>query len=312
MSQSDATVSQPEQESRDYSRTLWPDASLIGVAVIWGVNIPLMKTGLDDVDPYAFNAIRLLISSIVLVGFAVRERRNGIVPRPGLTWKAIFGYAAIVTVSYQISFLVGVSLTTPGNVALIIATVPMWTALIARIAVGEKLHLLAWCGLLVALVGTAIVALQGSVTADAKYLLGNAVILLSALLWSCGTVYSRPLLTKISPVQLAATAGVIAWPFHLAIAAMWSDTHAEEFHGVSIWAILLYSGILSSGLSQPMWHFGVKHAGAAHAAIVQNLIPVVAILAAWISRNESPTMPQLYGGTMILVGLITMRSTRRA
>ena len=61
-----------------------------------------------------------------------------------------------------------------------------------------------------------------------------------------------------------------------------------------------------------MWHFGVKHAGAAHAAIVQNLIPVVAIVATWISRGEAPTGPQMFGGAMILIGLVSMRISRGA
>ena len=304
-----SATSAPDAEP-DYSSSWWPDISLVGVAAIWGVNIPIMKIGLDDVDPWAFNAVRLLVSSLVLVAFAARERGQGVLPKPGVTWKHILGYAAIVTISYQVCFLIGVSMTTSGNVALIIATVPMWTALLARIFGGEKLKLLAWCGLVVALVGTAIVALQGDVNSDSRYLIGNAVILLSALLWSIGTVYSRPLLKKISPLRLAATAGVIGWPVHLLMAFMKSDTAVAEFSSVPIWLIVLYSGVLSSGLSQPMWHFGVKHAGAAHAAIVQNLIPVVAIIAAWFSRGEEPTMPQLLGGALILTGLIAMRMTR--
>lgn len=301
----------PEQPSPAASTKIWlPDLSLVGVAVIWGVNIPLMKNGLDAVDPYTFNAIRLLISAIVLCAFAIRERRAGIMPKPGVTWKHYLTYAAIVTISYQVSFLIGINLTTPGNVALIIATVPMWTALLARVFMGERLSLLAWAGLVVALIGTAIVALQGNVTADSRYLIGNAVILCSALLWSCGTVYSRPLLHMISPLQLAAVAGVIAWPVHLGVAFALSEGTVANFGTGAIWLILVYSGVLSSGLSQPMWHFGVKHAGAAHAAVVQNLIPVVAIVATWISRGEAPTGPQMFGGAMILIGLVAMRISR--
>ncbi len=74
--------------------------------------------------------------------------------------------------------------------------------------------------------------------------------------------------------------------------------------------IILYAGVLSSGLSQPMWHFGVRVAGAAHAAIIQNLIPLIAILAAWVSRGEKATLAQLVGGTLILSGLVVMRFAR--
>ena len=50
-------------------RSVWPDLSLLGVAVIWGVNIPMMKSALVGIEPFAFNAIRLLLSALVLVLF---------------------------------------------------------------------------------------------------------------------------------------------------------------------------------------------------------------------------------------------------
>ena len=61
-----------------------------------------------------------------------------------------------------------------------------------------------------------------------------------------------------------------------------------------------------------MWNYGVRHAGAAHAAIIQNVIPLIAILAAWITRGETATAAQLFGGALILGGLIMMRTARSA
>ena len=62
-----------------------------------------------------------------------------------------------------------------------------------------------------------------------------------------------------------------------------------------------------------MWSFGVSHAGAAHAAIVTNLIPLVAIAAMWMPRGKAATASQLFGGALILGELvITRRSGRTA
>lgn len=289
----------------------WPDVSLIGVAVIWGVNIPLMKTGLDQIDVFVFNAIRLTISASVLSSWAIRERRCGILPKPTMARKHVVIYAMVVGLSYQLMFLLGVSRTTSGNAALIIATVPMWTALLAHVFIRERLLRLAWLGLVIAFVGTAIVAFQkGDVTAGRAHLHGNLVILGAALLWSGGTVYSRPLLQQISPLQLAASSTVIALPIHWLFAFKQVPSNFPALASPNLWLIIVYSGVLSSGLAQPMWHFGVRHAGAAHAAIIQNLIPLVAIGAAWLSRGEVATEAQWFGGILILGGLVTMRFGR--
>lgn len=293
--------------------SVWPDASLFGVALIWGINIPIMKIGLDQVDAYVFNAVRLVISACVLAGFALRERRQGVRPKSGLRFRALVTYALVVSGLYQLLFLLGIARTTSGNTALIISTVPMWTSLMARVFLAEKLKRLAWCGLLTALSGTIIVALQkGDVSAGSEHLLGNAFVLGAALAWSGGTVYSRPLLTLISPMQLSAIAAVMALPLHLLFATGRYQSSLTALQSIDVWAIIFYSGVLSTGLALPMWNYGVRHAGAAHASVIQNLIPLIAIAAAWISRGETASTAQVFGGALILSGLIIMRISRES
>jgi len=212
---------------------------------------------------------------------------------------------------YQIFFLVGISRTTSGNTALIICTIPLWTAVLADVSLGERLSRLAWIGLALGLIGTVVVALQKEGVGGAdKYLVGNLFVLASALAWSACTVYSRPMLTQISPLQLSAYAAVIALPIHWVIAIPWYQSTIGDFDSLSLWGVIAYSGILSSGLALPMWNFGVRHAGPSHAAAVQNLVPVVAILAAWRLLDEAPTGPQVVGGALILGGLLLMRASR--
>lgn len=296
----------------DDGAAIWADTSLVGVALIWGINIPIMKNGLEQIDIFVFNAIRLTVSAAALALFAWSERRRRTRSSSGVKTRQILIYALMISAVYQLLFLVGIAYTTSGNTALIIATVPMWTALLSRLFLGERLQRLAWWGLVIALIGTAIVALQkGDVAAGSEHLLGNVVVLGSALLWAGGTVYSRPLLTQISPMQLSAAAAVIALPFHLLFAAGKYEASLPALRDVNLWLIILYSGILSSGLALPMWNYGVRHAGPSHAAIIQNLVPLFAIIAAWLARGEAVTVPQMIGGVLILGGLVTMRMSRR-
>ena len=158
--------------STDHSRSTFasvlPDLSLIGVAIIWGMNIPIMKVALGLLDNvYVFNALRLPVSALVLLGFAMRERRQGILPHASVRFSQIAVYALAVSVMYQLVFLIGMDHTTPGNAALILATVPMWTAILAWVFIGERLRGISWVGMFVALAGTIVVAFQSnSISAD--------------------------------------------------------------------------------------------------------------------------------------------------
>lgn len=361
------------QSSASIVRPLWlADLTLLLVAIIWGVNIPVMKVALHKIDAYAFNAIRLVVSSAVLIFFARREFLNGIRPASTLSKRNVFIYATIVSMAYQLLFLLAISRATSADVALIMATVPMWTAIGAKFFLKEILPLMAWMGLILAFSGTMIVTLhkappptidsriagRGEVIAEtpaqtvpdarglprldlqvtpdsassdapsvgvtvhqreseaSRRLLGNLLALSAALAWAGGTVMSRPLLGKISPIQLSACSATLGLPFHIIIALMigWDSVPASAaaMKDVSLVTCTLYSGILSTGLALAMWSYGVKHAGAAQAAMIQNLTPIVAMAAAWVWLGETINSSQALGGGMIIGGLFIMHKSRRA
>lgn len=338
---------------------LWlAELSLLSVAIIWGVNIPIMKIALAlGIDRFALNGLRLVISAITLLIFAGLEYRRGIRPSVKNNWKGILGYACLVSVLYQMLFLLSVSQTTSADIALIMATVPMWTAIGARLLLREILSGRAWLGLVIGFAGTVVVTLQGapsSATTRANTTTvvaatntsamltqsqnaqpdqaardtsnpppagwrglfagrfgGNLLALAAALMWSGGTIFSRPMLTRISPVQLSAFSASIGLPFHLAVAWPVLPAGIRLLSNQQLDACLIYSGVLSTGLALPMWSFGVKHAGAAHATMFQNLCPIVAIISAWLILAEPLNVAQAAGGVLILGGLIIMRSGRK-
>lgn len=341
-------------------RRLWlADLALLSVAFIWGVNIPVMKAALKlGITPWALNAFRLVISAFVLSGFALWEFRRGTRPAASIAWWRVFVYAMIVSVAYQYFFLMAIFKTTSANVALIMATVPMWTALGARFFLKEILPPLAWTGLFIAFAGTMIVTVQGEDSASSPAKIpastsmdekstspatssasvatsvmvsttirntqtnsalaspstrfsGNLIALAAALAWAGGTVFSRPLLKTISPLQLAACSATIGLPFHITIAFPVLAISIPLLQQVPLQLCILYSGILSTGFALAMWSYGVKHAGAAQATMFQNLSPIIAIAAAWIWQGETVSTLQAVGGALIIGGLIIMRKSRK-
>ena len=366
-------MSAPRQPTENSTALLWlAELSLLSVAVIWGVNIPLMKIALAlGIDRFALNGLRLVISALTLLVFAALEYRRGIRPNVRLNWKGILGYAILVSVLYQMLFLLSVSQTTSADIALIMATVPMWTAIGARLLLKEILTDRAWLGLIIGFTGTVVVTLQGTPPATPSRTTaavstsavstaastaagkntpatssdrgadsstatsdlsarkaaepvpggwrslfvgrfgGNLLALAAALMWAGGTIFSRPVLKRISPLQLSAFSASIGLPFHLAVAWPVLPAGMRLLSNLQLDACLIYSGVLSTGLALPMWSFGVKHAGAAHATMFQNLCPIVAIVSAWFLLGEPLNPAQAVGGALILGGLLIMRSGRK-
>ena len=331
-----------EQNPRTTPPRLWiAELALLAVAVIWGVNIPIMKIALAmGIDRFALNGLRLVVSALSLMAFAALERRSG--PRPNLHkhWPRTLAYAVLVSGLYQLLFLLAVSQTTSADIALIMATVPLWTAIGARLVLNEILSRTAWIGLLIAFAGTVLVTVQGAPNASPdntpqinasqniqtnstpqnqapanpedsrRRFAGNVIALLAALAWSAGTILSRPMLSAISPLQLAALSTTLCLPMHLLVAGPTLTQSLAFLSSPSLLLCLLYSGTLSTGIAMPLWSFGVRQAGAAHATMFQNLSPIIAVISAWFILGEALSPAQAIGGSLILGGLFVMRRAR--
>lgn len=316
------------------------DFNLLTAALIWGGNVVAMKFAISVLNPFYFNAVRFVFSVLTLaiwiwISNRYRDRRGSNSPPTDTTMPrsvyvgTILMYAILFGIFYQVAFLIGIYKTSATNTALIMSSVPMWTAIIAIVFLGERLSIVSWTGLATTFVGTMIVALDKPVIATASAAVdataaqsvidsaatttfwGNVIMLFCAIAWSVSTVVSRPLLKHITPVGLAFWAMALSLPFHFLFAA-WQPTddfaiQKTNLMRVSVLSATVYSGIFSTGVALAMWSFGVKVLGASHAAIYSNLIPLVALLLGWMCLNEVPTILQIVGGVMIICGLLVMR-----
>ena len=70
----------------------------------------------------------------------------------------------------------------------------------------------------------------------------------------------------------------------------------------------MFSAIFSIALAYVIWNYGVRKLGATHTAVFGYITPVVAMLVAWPALGEIPTVGQVVGAAIILVGLYLARS----
>ena len=293
----------------------WADFNLFAVAVIWGINAVVVKYGVSNVDPFVFNAIRLTFSAFALwLCVLFVDKRNPASKtqekHPHLVWWVI-GFAILSGAVYQITFLAGISRTTAGNTALIMSSCPMWTAILAVFTTKDQLTRLAWLGLTMTLAGTILVIAQkGEFNASAATILGNLIVMAAAIAWSASSVATKPLLNYISAIRLAFWSIFITLPLHWLLAIPNLQTDFGIAFEPRTFAAMLYSGFCSTGIALAMWNYGVQKVGAPHAAIYQNVIPLVAVVSAWLLIGEVPVALQLWGGALIIAGLIVMRRSR--
>ena len=291
------------------------EAQLLFVVLVWGSNFVVVKLVLDVMDPHVMNIFRILSAGLFL-GFVhyKRQRSRGqtfFEPIRQFPFELI-RIGLIGSVFYQIAFILGIDHTTAGSAALIMASIPLWTALLSALLLKERLTRVIWMGLLLSISGTLVVVLSGNQNVDlgSEYLLGNVIILGAALLWGTNTVYTKSLVDRVTPVGIATLGLIVSIPFLAAVSIPFWDSMDWSRVNWYVWVAILFSGGLSTGIAVALWNSAVKVMGPSHTAAFQNLVPVVALITALVVLDEAILLAQIVGGTLTIGGLIVMRHGR--
>ena len=281
---------------------------LLLCVLIWGANYSVSKFGISQVDPLVYNAFRYIIGAgCLLVILALGPRREPVAPSDrGRLVRA----GLIANVLNQLAFILGLSLTSAGNAAIILATAPVLTVLmnarISRAAVPAGV----WSGSILSLIGVAtLVAGSGrDVEIGSAALVGDLLCFLAALFWAFNTNIQKPLVGKYAPTQVAAAmVGVGAIGLCLAAIPVLPSVSWERADG-GFFAAAVWSGVFSIAIGNILWSTGVKRLGPDRTANFGNLIPVIGFLVSLFALGEHFDILQAAGAALTIGGVWLARA----
>ncbi|MDE2973594.1 MAG: DMT family transporter [Gemmatimonadota bacterium] len=290
-------------------RDLTVDLGLVLTAVIWGMNFPVVKAVLREVEPLAFNALRFPCAALA-IWVLLRAQGRRLVPARG-DWRTVIALGTAGHVVYQVCFVFGLDLTLTGNAALLLSTVPVWVLFIAVAAGWERFNPSILAGALATLAGMAILVTGGAhQTGGAR--IGDLLVLGAALSWSVYTVFGRRMTKRRGVLEMTAWTLWAGLPVVVAMGI--PDLLRTDWAAISAgaWLGIAYAGVFAIAVAYPLWYRGVRAIGQSRTSVYQNLVPLVALAGAWLWLAEIPTRQQLFGAAVILAGvLVARRSPRR-
>ncbi|ADE11407.1 DMT family transporter [Sideroxydans lithotrophicus] len=279
-------------------------------AFFWGANFVLAGPILADLPPLWAAAMRFVLGAALMfiIAGVRREQLLGLLKRNAGVYLLL---GAVGITGFNLFFFYALRSTSANSAALIMATNPLLTALLAVAFLGERLtsrHLVA---LPVALIGVAVVISQGNMNKleSLNFAHGDLLMLAANLCWAAYNVLVRRYMPQGSPI--ANTSWVMAaGAILLASVALGSDAHMSELDGKAslAMAVMVVGGTV---LAYLFWGIGIARLGAARTAIFINLVPVFAMLVGGV-LGTLPTTAQLAGGLLVLGGVsISMFPSRR-
>lgn len=276
------------------------------MALIWGSNFTVIKYALEDLLPLSFNALRFTLASVVML-FVSLLRRESFKLAPG-DGRRLFFLGLLGNTCYQSLFITGMAHTRAGNAALILATTPLFTAILGRIRKLEYFTGRGVAGLLLAFGGIVLIVVSGRGEVSlGETVLGDSLILASTLCWSLYTVGSKQLMDTYGSMKATTIMMTSGTPFLLLVCA--PALLAQDWSRVRpvAWAGLAYSGLFAIALAYLIWSYGVRKIGSTRTALYSNITPIIAVLVAWPALGESPKPGQLAGALVIFAGIYLVR-----
>ena len=269
---------------------------------VWGTTFIAQDTGMDNIGPFTFNAVRFFIGFLAITPlvflFELKKFKSE--------------FKSDIKTFANLSFLIGLSLflgsalqqvallyTDVANAAFFtIFYVPM-VPIIIFLFRRRSIHWSVWPSVVLCLIGGYLL----TNFQDATVRLGDGLVVLGALFWSTHIIFTGIIVKKYDlPLTLGAIQTFIVSLFSFVIGLIY-----EEFIYTDIIKeinSILYAGILSGGFAFVLQIYAQKNITPAPAAIIFSLEGVFATIAAWYILNQILDINNLLGCFFILCGVL--------
>jgi drug/metabolite transporter (DMT)-like permease len=270
-------------------------ASLILTVVIWGATFALSKPVLRHLAPTELAFLRQAFGLPPLLWLAWRMRTFS------LPLRYLLPLSATGMIGFFLFANLGLERASASVGALVQGLAPVLIAVLAVTFLGERPTVRVVAGIVLALAGAAVLA-SGALHVTSA--LGLVFLFLSAASWATYAAIGRYLGDRVTAIQ----ASVLPVALSVAVFAFGPVFESWRAAGAGTIAGAAGLGFFGSGISYVFWSYGIARVPAARAGVYANLVPVVAVLVAWLALGESLGPRQAIGGAVVIAGAVLASS----
>jgi drug/metabolite transporter (DMT)-like permease len=295
------------------SQRLAGNASAFVAAVLFGSSVVAVRVAVQEVPPLSLAVLRfgqgglLLVFVLLLVGAQDLLR----VKWHDLPLLILLG--AVLFTVFPVTFNASLRLIEASRGALVLATIPLWSALLARIARSERLVPRQVGGVFLSLggVGLALADRGPGWQVGLESLAGDGLMLMTAL---CGAVYA-----VLAPRALARYDALTVTTYAMMLGTLLLLPAAlveglvgvlPELDGQTV-ALLVFLGVFGGALGFFLWTFALTRLTPTQVAVYINLNPLVAMVLAAALLAERLTIIFAAGFGAVLVGVLLVNWPKR-
>jgi drug/metabolite transporter (DMT)-like permease len=269
------------------------------LSTLWAGNPVANKAGLDDAGPMRLGWLRFAIGGVVVLIYAVATRQSFRVLRHEWVPLALLG--TLFTV--QLAFMnIGQDFSTAGHAVVVTSTFPLWTGVFAHFFVpGDRMSRSRTLGTLVAYSGVIAVFYKGFADSSSDFLVGDLLLLGSAVLLGGRQVYLSQLGQGIAQHKLLISQGMFGVTAFV-IASLIFESDEAFVVTTRLVVALLYTGVLIAGLGFIGQTWLLKRYLPSRVTVISLSQPIFGVLFSWWILGESVGGELYIGAALVVVG----------
>lgn len=289
-------------------------AALMVIYVVWGSTYLGIAIAIETMPPFTMAAIRYAIAGILLLAFVAVRYRSILRMPTAAEWRDSLIVGALLAAVGNGFVSWGEQTVPSGITALFIALMPAWLAVLGWLAFRDRLPWIVVVGIVVGLVGVAVLAWPVGGPSGRLDPLGLAAVLIAPAGWSSGSLYAARRAHLPQPALLATALQLLLGGLALGVFALATGEPAHfdpgAISGRSLLA-LAYLVTFGSLLAYSTYAWLLAHAPIPKIATYAYVNPVVAVILGAVILGEPITPRTIVAGAIIVVAvalIVTARS----
>ena len=255
---------------------------LVLLTIVWGINWPIMKLGVQHFPPLSFRAVSMWLA-VPLIALVLRYQRLPIsVPRS--FWPQLLAMAVPNMVMWHCLVISAIPMLSSGRAAILGFTMPIFSAIIGWLVYQERLTGRAWAGVLAALLGV-VLLLWHEVGALGSRPVGVFLMLLAAANWALGTQLLRRARMPV-PLLTVAFWMVVVGAVALTVAAVVLERNQWHMPNTPALSAIVFNGVLVLAFAQIVWFYLARSLPPIASTLSVMFIPVLGVFtgAVWLGE----------------------------
>ncbi len=286
----------------DQKRLLLIYGLVFFVTAIWGLNMVIIKVLVEDLPPQTMTAFRIMMAGItaliiIVLGKSFRRlsKREWIYTLLGMLFGVILHHSLIA---------IGLTMIDASNASLILSLVPLTTAILAVLFLGEQLTKLRIIGFILALTG--VFFIQGGSFSNIQLSKGELILFIAMFVQAISFIFVKKATATLDSKQVTTIMYILGSVGLLIISFITEPKGINEMTSATLFIYFLFivSGVVATGVGYIVFNAAIQQIGAGKTAIFNNFVPFFGLVFSALFLNETITSSQLIGFVFIVAGVL--------